>query len=148
MRREMTFHDRLKKDGRKQLLALDGGGIRGVITLEILARIESLLRLRENNADLVLGDYFDYIAGTSTGAIIATCLSLGMSVAAVQNFYIESGPDMFDRARLLRRFRYSFEDKKLSEKLRGVIGAATTLGSEKLRTLLMIALRNATTDSP
>jgi uncharacterized protein len=144
----MTFEDRLKKDGRKKLLALDGGGIRGVITLEILAKIERLLREREENANLVLADYFDYIAGTSTGAIIATCLSLGMSVAAVQKFYIESGPDMFDRASLLRRFRYSFEDQKLSGKLRDVIGAETTLGSERLRTLLMIVLRNATTDSP
>lgn len=144
----MTFEDRLMNSGQKKLLALDGGGIRGVIALEILGKIEQLLRVREENSNLVLSDYFDYIAGTSTGAIIATCLSLGMSVADVRKFYIESGPDMFDRASLLRRFRYSFEDQKLSAKLRTVFGAETTLGSNQLRTLLMIVLRNATTDSP
>ena len=45
-------------------------------------------------------------------------------------------------------FRTKFEDDKLSQMLRDVIGEDTTLGSEKLRTLLMIVLRNATTDSP
>jgi predicted acylesterase/phospholipase RssA len=144
----MNFQDHLKKDGQKKLLALDGGGIRGVITLEVLAKIEDILRKRQGKSQLVLADYFDYIAGTSTGALIATCLSLGMSVKAVQKFYIRSGPAMFDRAGLLRRFRYKFEDEKLSEKLRNVIGADTTFGSEKVRTLLMIVLRNATTDSP
>jgi len=144
----MNFQDHLKKDGQKKLLALDGGGIRGVITLEVLAKIEDILRKRQGKSQLVLADYFDYIAGTSTGAIIATCLSLGMSVKAVQKFYIRSGPAMFDRAGLLRQFRYKFEDEKLSEKLRNVIGADTTFGSEKVRTLLMIVLRNATTDSP
>jgi patatin-like phospholipase/acyl hydrolase len=55
------------------LLALDGGGIRGVITLEILAAIESIVRAKLGS-DAVLADYFDYVAGTSTGAIIAACL--------------------------------------------------------------------------
>src|SRR5438874_7873609 len=45
-------------------------------------------------------------------------------------------------------FRTKFEDDKLSQMLRDVIGEDTTLGSEKLRTLLMMVLRNATTDSP
>ena len=59
-----------------RLLALDGGGIRGIITLEVLAEIERTLRVRSGRPDLVLCDYFDYVAGTSTGAIIAACVSL------------------------------------------------------------------------
>ncbi len=144
----MTFEDRLKKDGQKKLLALDGGGIRGMITLEVLAKIEQIVRGQTGSQELVLADYFDYMAGTSTGAIIATCLSLGMSVADVKKFYVDCGPDMFDKAGILRRFRYKFEDQKLSQKLRDVFGADTTLGSQKIRTLLMMVLRNATTDSP
>ena len=70
----MTFEQRLSPDGQKKMLALDGGGIRGVIALEVLKRIEQILREREKNPGLVLSDYFDYFAGTSTGAIIATCL--------------------------------------------------------------------------
>lgn len=143
----MNIESRLAPTAPKKMLALDGGGIRGVITLEVLAEIEKLLQRRANKPNLVLADYFDYISGTSTGAIIAACLSFGMSVGAVQQFYSESGPAMFDRAGLLSRFHHKFEDEKLSGKLRGIFGADTTLGSAKLRTLLMIVLRNASTDS-
>ena len=69
----MTFEQRLSADGQKKMLALDGGGIRGVIALEVLKRIEQILREREKNPNLVLSDYFDYFAGTSTGA---TCPDL------------------------------------------------------------------------
>ena len=55
---------------------------------------------------------------------------------------------MFDQASLLRRFRYKFEDENLAAMLQEVIGAETTLGSDRLQTLLMVVLRNATTDSP
>ena len=139
----------------RKLLALDGGGIRGVITLEILEEIERLLQGKlGRDDDFVLADYFDYIAGTSTGAIIGSCLALGMRVAEVSRFYEESGPSMFDKAGLIERFRRGkFRDEKLAERLREVIqketcDAQATLGSPRLRTLLMIVLRNATTDSP
>jgi len=55
---------------------------------------------------------------------------------------------MFHKARLWERFRTKFESDNLSKMLRDVIGDDTTLGSEKLHTLLMMVLRNATTDSP
>jgi uncharacterized protein len=143
----MALHDKLVKPGPKTLLALDGGGIRGVIALEILSRIEALLA--NGNPKFRLAHYFDLIAGTSTGAIIAAALSLGMPVSRVQRFYIENGPDMFDRAGLLRRYtRYKFEDERLAGLLKAEFGADTTLGSDKLQTLLILVMRNATTDSP
>jgi uncharacterized protein len=138
----------LSIEGQKKLLALDGGGIRGVLTLEVLARIEQILREQSRRPNLVLANYFDYVAGTSTGAIIATCVSLGMTVDAIRRFYLESGPAMFSKSGLLERFRYKFQDEALSNKLRQVFGANETLGSAKLKTLLMMVLRNATTDSP
>jgi patatin-like phospholipase/acyl hydrolase len=143
-----TFRDKLKDTPKKKMLALDGGGIRGVLALQVLAKIESILRQKTKDESLVLADYFDYLAGTSTGAIIATCLAKGMSVAEVSKFYVESGPAMFTKAGLLERFRYKFKQDELAEKLREVLGKATTLGSDELRTLLMMVMRNATTDSP
>src|SRR5688572_2138729 len=143
----MSVEDVMQRKGPRKLLALDGGGIRGLITIEILAAIEEELR-RGRGAHFRLADEFDYVAGTSTGAIIATCVSLGMSAAEIRDFYLDSGREMFDKARLLRRFRTRFEDEKLAGKLKEVIGGNTTLGSEKLRTLLLIVMRNATTDSP
>jgi uncharacterized protein len=144
----MSYREKLNKIGPRKLLACDGGGIRGIISIEILARIESKLRNNSGNPKLVLADYFDYVAGTSTGAIIATLIALGHTVDGIRDFYLRSGAEMFHKARLWERFCTKFESDKLSEMLRGVIGEDTTLGSEKLRTLLMMVLRNATTDSP
>jgi len=144
----MSYRDKLEKSGSRKLLACDGGGIRGIISIEILARVESELRKSSRDPKLVLADYFDYVAGTSTGAIIATLIALGYSADETRDFYLRSGAEMFHKARLWERFRTKFEDDKLSEMLRNVIGEDTTLGSEKLRTLLMMVLRNATTDSP
>ena len=145
----MSVYDKLNKTGPRKLLALDGGGIRGIIAVEVLARIESLLQQQMNRDDtFVLADYFDYIAGTSTGAIIATCLALGMRVAEIHDFYLKTGKKMFDKAELIKRFRYKYKGQELAKQLQEVIGSDTTLGSDKLKTLLLIIVRNATTDSP
>jgi uncharacterized protein len=151
----MSTQDKKEKEGPRKLLALDGGGIRGIMTLEVLDRIESeLQRKLGRDGKFVLADYFDYIAGTSTGAIIATCLSLGMRVDEIRKFYIDSGPAMFDKTNLYRRYIHNkFHDQKLAKELQDVIAQRTgepeaTLGSKALRTYLLLILRNATTDSP
>lgn len=144
----MSYYDKLQKTGPRKLLACDGGGIRGIISIEILAEIENDLRTLRGCPELVLADYFDYVAGTSTGAIIATLVALGLSVEEVRDFYVKSGPEMFHKALLWERFRTKFKDDRLANMLRDIIGTETTLGSPKLQTLLMMVLRNATTDSP
>lgn len=145
----MVLADKIENSGKKKLLTLDGGGIRGMITVEILGELEDMLR-QELGADddFVLADYFDYISGTSTGAIIAAALSLGWPVDKIRRFYLESGSSMFDKASLLRRFKYKYEDDALKQLLAQEFGEYTTLGSPELKTLLMMVMRNATTDSP
>ncbi len=139
---------RMQAPGPKKILALDGGGIRGIMTVEILARIESLLRQELGRGDdFVLADYFDFVAGTSTGAILATCISLGMKVSDIRTFYISSGQEMFDKAFLLKRFHHKYEDEKLAAKMQAVFGKDTSLGSDRLKTVLMMVMRNASTDS-
>lgn len=146
--------DKIKATGPKKILALDGGGIRGMLTVEILASIEDRLRTAlGRGAEFVLADYFDFVAGTSTGAIIATCVALGIPMTDIRDFYINSGEAMFDKAFVLKRLRYKYEDEKLADKLREILGKDVagkdiTMGSEKLRTVLMMVMRNATTDSP
>jgi len=144
----MSVAEVLQPKEQRKLLALDGGGIRGLITVEALAAVEEHFRKVRGNDDLRLADEFDYVAGTSTGAIIATCVSLGMSVADIRRFYLDSGRAMFDKNSLLARFRSKFADERLAGKLKDVIGADTTFGSDRLRTLLLVVMRNATTDSP
>lgn len=143
----MTIADGQREKGTRKLLALDGGGIRGLVTVEALAAVEILLR-NKRGKEVVLADEFDYVAGTSTGAIIATCVALGMTVDQIRDFYLDSGKEMFDKNSVLRRFRSKYDDARLATKLKRVIGEETTLGSDRLRTLLMMVMRNATTDSP
>jgi patatin-like phospholipase/acyl hydrolase len=145
----MTLKDRINSVQPKKILSLDGGGIRGILTLEILQQIEAQLKKQLDRDDtFVLADYFDFISGTSTGAIIAAALSLGKSVEWIKDFYLDSGREMFDRAFILKRFRYKYKDNKLKKKLQEVFGKETELGSEEIKTILMMVMRNASTDSP
>ena len=53
--------------GPKRILSLDGGGVRGVISVAFLERIEAILT-EQAGREVRLGDYFDLVGGTSTGA--------------------------------------------------------------------------------
>lgn len=148
---------RMTAFGPKKILACDGGGILGLMSVEILAKLEAELRGSRRKPDLVLADWFDFVCGTSTGAIIAACISAGMSMETIRRFYVESGEQMFDRASLVKRLRYDYNAEPLAKKLRGELNWAlgyqngdppATLGDPGLRTLLMMVLRNHTTDSP
>jgi uncharacterized protein len=143
----MSYLDRIDARGQKRLLALDGGGIRGVITLEVLAEIERLLREETQSPELLLGDWFDYIGGTSTGAIIGAGLAHGMTVAELQALYAELGEVMFKPRFMPKRFWAKFGAEPLTKELRRVFGDMT-FGDPALRCLLMLVLRNASTDSP
>ena len=84
--------ERLRAPGPKRVLSLDGGGIRGALTIGYLRRLEGLLRQRHGEPDLLLRDYFDLIGGTSTGSVIATGLATGWSVDEVAEAYRGLGP--------------------------------------------------------
>jgi uncharacterized protein len=145
--------ERIKSTGPKKILACDGGGILGLMSVEILAKIEADLRTARNEPDLVLADYFDFVCGTSTGAIIAACISSGMSIDTIRQFYLDSGKQMFDKASVLKRLKYSYNDEPLAKLLRQAFDEQleekdATLGSPNLKTLLMMVMRNHSTDSP
>jgi patatin-like phospholipase/acyl hydrolase len=78
------------KDAPFKILALDGGGIRGVYTAELLKRCESAFGKGEP-----LASYFDMITGTSTGGIIALGIGLGMSTTDIVSFYEADGRKIF-----------------------------------------------------
>jgi predicted acylesterase/phospholipase RssA len=144
-----TYQERERAPGPKRLLALDGGGIRGAMSLAILRKIETILReAHPLGEDLVLADYFDFIGGTSTGAIIAAGLALGKPVAELQEMYDELGDRMFKRRLLPLRFWSKFSAEPLTKQLKQTLGEHTTFGDPALRTLLLIVLKNASTDSP
>src|SRR5580704_2367905 len=141
----------------KHILSLDGGGIRGVFTIEILLRMQELLREHARNPALMLGDHFDFIAGTSTGAMIATALSWGMDAQTIMNVYEDHGRSMFQRIPwyrpLKRMFVSRYEAKPLSDLLQKTFSedgegkVPALLSTERLRTLLLVVVRNQTTGS-
>jgi uncharacterized protein len=132
----------------RRLLTFDGGGIRAVISLEVARKIETQLAERTGEgANFRLGNYFDYIGGTSTGAIIATGLAAGKTVDELIEFYTTAGPMMFRKEWLLPRLRSFYAADPLREKLKAVLGERT-LGATDMLSLLLIVTRNATTDSP
>ncbi|XP_075109524.1 patatin-T5-like isoform X2 [Nicotiana tabacum] len=84
------------------VLSIDGGGIKGIIPATVLSFLESQLQELDNNEDARLADYFDVIAGTSTGGILTTMISApnekGRPFSAAKDivsFYFEHGPKIF-----------------------------------------------------
>lgn len=77
----------------RRILAIDGGGIKGVIPAAFLSAVEQATGKR-------IVDHFDLVAGTSTGGIIALGLGLGLTATEILEFYQKDGPRIFaqDRA--------------------------------------------------
>jgi uncharacterized protein len=135
--------------GPKRILALDGGGLRGVLTLGMLREIETQLRERfGGDPGFRLAHYFDLIAGTSTGAIIAAALALGMSVDEVHGHYMALGRKVFKRS-LLRfgALRAKYDANDVARALKGVLGDRP-LSSPDLLTGLLVMCKRLDTGSP
>ncbi len=136
----------------KRILSLDGGGVRGLFSLQILKRMETLLQERfPERPNMKLGDYFDLIAGTSVGAIIGTLLSWGYTVENIHDFCQTHLTNIF-RSSWKNRWKYKFRTDELSRELQNIFreenGQFAMLGSSRLRTLLIVVTRNASTGSP
>jgi patatin-like phospholipase/acyl hydrolase len=113
------------------ILAIDGGGIRGLIPAVVLAEIERRSGRR-------IADLFDLVAGTSTGGILACALARpgdaggpAYSAADLVGLYESEGPEIFHRS-LLRRVASAegcvderYDDEGLNAALRRYLGAAT-----------------------
>ena len=131
----------------KRILALDGGGIRGVLTLEYLEVIETLLRQRRNDPSLLLSDYFDLIGGTSTGSIIAAGLACGMPVKDIKKLYTDLGAQVFVPTGF-GLVASKFQAGPLQAALDRALGADPSVDSDRIRTGLMIMTKRLDTGSP
>jgi hypothetical protein len=135
--------------GLKRILSLDGGGVKGMLTLGMLKPLEEELRRRAGGSpDFRLCDYYDLIGGTSTGAIIASGLSLGLSVDELVALYRKLGPEVFGRTAGDGVFLQSkFDSKKLRRALASVM-TTKTIGTQDLLTGLAIIAKRIDTGSP
>src|SRR5258708_1694631 len=78
------------KDGRFRILSIDGGGIRGIFPAAVLAGLE-----REFTGGRSIAPYFDLIAGTSTGGILALGLGAGYTATDLLELYVKRGNEIF-----------------------------------------------------
>ncbi len=135
------LRERFQRPGPKRILALDGGGSRGLLTLGVLAQLERHLAERSGQGDnFRLAHYFDLIGGTSTGAIIATTLALEWRVRDVVDLYFKLLPAIFERPQVpgpLRVLIPAFKNKALTLGLQEHLGDRM-LNSEDLKTGLAI----------
>jgi uncharacterized protein len=148
--RKRTRDQHFTDPGPKRILALDGGGLRGILTLGILQQVERTLRERHGqDPDFRLCHYFDLITGTSTGAIIAAALALGMSVDEVIGHYQQLGREVFCKDWFRRGIiRARYDETALVANLKRVFGEQRTLGDDSLKTGLLVMTKRLDTGSP
>ena len=84
----MTSGDKNKEEKVFKILTIDGGGIKGLYSAQILRHFEEKFECR-------ISDYFDMLCGTSTGGLIALALSLKIPAADICDFYDNEGPKIF-----------------------------------------------------
>lgn len=113
-----------------RILSLDGGGIRGIIAAVILSEVEKIINVPLNR-------YFDLIAGTSTGSILAAAIATGKSSQEIIQLYRKKGKSIFPYTNILSPQRlsllaqYGLSAPKYSDK--GLIDALQTeFGNTKL----------------
>jgi hypothetical protein len=118
------------------------------MSIAFLKRLEQIIAEIEGKP-VLLGDWFDLIGGTSTGAIIAAALALGMKVQEITEMYLRLGQRVFQKSSFRQGFfRALYDEKALIDELKTVYGEATTLGSTDLKTGLMIVTKRLDSGSP
>jgi hypothetical protein len=126
----------------RRVLTIDGGGIKGIFPLAFLATVEDRLGVAVN-------EYFDLIAGTSVGGIIALGLGFGYSATALLEVYRRNALDIFPhrnggfRPQSLIRAKYSalplqlalknlFGDRTLADSHRRLVITSFNLSTERI----------------
>lgn len=154
------LRQRLSAPGPKRMLALDGGGIKGMITLGFLGQIEKVLAERYRQRGLItkvedfrLHHYFDLIGGTSTGSIIAALLAVGgYSVEEIKKMYLTLGEKIFSSRKGIKLFGWhlylkrKYDSKPLKDELHKIF-QDSRLGDPTNKTGLCVVTKRLDTCS-
>lgn len=102
-----------------RILTIDGGGIRGIFPITILAAIENKLK-NDGNPNWQIYHHFDLISGTSTGGIIALGLALGVPAQVILDIYKTHASEIFGapRTKLGNIFRSKHKRNGLEQLLK------------------------------
>jgi len=114
--RKQAFEN-LNIDAKKRvILCLDGGGMRGILTIQLLKKFEEI-------AGIPCYELFDMVSGTSTGGIIAGLITTGHSAVDIEKMYINLVTEVFDERLLGNRFVNppAFTKEKYRSLLKGIV---------------------------
>lgn len=122
--------------------------MRGALTIAFLERIELLLgEGAKQGRPAQLSERFDLIGGTSTGAIIATAIALGLTLKEIKDFYFTMAPRVFRRSPFrLKMLQSAFDSHALKKEIDQILGTRR-LGSPDLLTNLAIVTKRMDTGS-
>lgn len=95
-----------------KVLSIDGGGIKGLYSAQILKHFEEKF-------DCKISDHFDMLCGTSTGGLIALALSLKISAAEICDFYTVQGPKIFTKFRKIEFLNKKYNNGTVRQLVRG-----------------------------
>lgn len=106
---------------RRYLLSVDSGGIRGIIPAVALVKLEK-------TTGKLTRETFSFVAGTSTGAVIAAAIAAGISAERILDFYVNRAKDLFDQSPLrlvkLIFFGSRYSTQKLHDMIAEAVGPA------------------------
>lgn len=120
------------------ILSIDGGGLRGVYAVAILCKMQEDLGIN-------FIEDFDLIAGTSTGAIIAAGLAVGVPAATILDMYKEQGAFIFKKPFWSGFITPKYDSQKLKQVLDEVFGDQTF---KDAKTRLMVTATNVSDGMP
>jgi uncharacterized protein len=121
-----------------RILALSGGGYRGLYTIAILKHLE-------RRSGRPIGECFDLIAGTSIGGIIAIGLALGNRAEDIEKVFVELGEKIFPQpnrrwlrwiTRLSKPLGAKYRNVELRKAIEAVVGTEKRIKDAKTRLLV------------
>jgi uncharacterized protein len=120
----------------KWILSIDGGGIRGIIPAATLVALEQQLNKPAREC-------FDFLAGTSTGALIAAALAAGLPATQILDIYVKRSTEIFSPPKIVADPKrlvdgYMYDPKNIQKVLNSEFGTAANwvLNDSPVRLLL------------
>lgn len=139
-----------------RLLSIDGGGVKAFVAIEVLKKMEAILANRYGKfyaspKDFRLCHYFNFIAGTSAGSILASLIATGQSMDDIATRFDEAAVAMFSPEPLLRQPQWQYQRRPLAEELQALLSedgsgkAPWVMGDKAVQSLFMAVALNAST---
>ncbi|MEM9497024.1 MAG: patatin-like phospholipase family protein [Pseudomonadota bacterium] len=136
----------LQDSGPRRILSLSGGGVRGIVEVAFLEEVDLAVKKRYG-PDASIADVFHLIGGTSTGALIATALSLGLPLSTIKDFYLTRATRFFGRRRWWAWGQAPvYDGAQLEAEIRQIIGDVK-LGDPEFQSFVALVTKRLDTGS-